>query len=230
VSEAGAPDPPDDTNVSNDAAGEHRAPVLVTVFVALALPLLMPGEFSLGPRWLLSGLGGVLLVAMAVADPGRLDQRSRHARRFAVALIVVLVAGAAYAAARLLNDLLTGGGVTNSAGLLLRASALVWLDLVIVFALLYWEVDSGGPGRRANESTRYPDFAFPQILNPGIAPPSWRPVFYDYLYLGVTNGTAFSPTDVMPLAHWAKFAMALQSITSLVIIGLVVARAVNILN
>jgi uncharacterized membrane protein len=113
---------------------------------------------------------------------------------------------------------------------LLRASALVWVDLVIVFALLYWEIDSGGPGRRANELTRYPDFGFPQQLNPHIAPPAWRPVFYDYLYLGVTNGTAFSPTDVMPLAHWAKGAMALQSLTSLVIIGLVVARAVNILN
>ena len=59
-------------------------------------------------------------------------------------------------------------------------------------------------------------------------PPGWRPTFVDYLYLAVTNGLAFSPTDVMPLAHWAKLAMGIQSIASLSLIGLVIARAVNI--
>ena len=52
----------------------------------------------------------------------------------------------------------------------------------------------------------------------------------DYLYLGFTNATAFSPTDVMPLARWAKAAMTVQAITSLFILGLVIARAVNILR
>jgi hypothetical protein len=58
----------------------------------------------------------------------------------------------------------------------------------------------------------------------------WRPKFLDYLYLGFTNATAFSPTDVMPLALWAKLAMTAQAITSLAILGLVIARAVNILQ
>jgi hypothetical protein len=35
---------------------------------------------------------------------------------------------------------------------------------------------------------------------------------------------------VMPLKHWAKLAMGLQSMTSLAILGLVIARAVNILR
>jgi hypothetical protein len=48
------------------------------------------------------------------------------------------------------------------------------------------------------------------------------------IYLGFTNATAFSPTDAMPLALWAKNTMALQALISLVIIGLVVARAVNV--
>jgi hypothetical protein len=67
-------------------------------------------------------------------------------------------------------------------------------------------------------------------MNPEIRPPGWRPVFFDYVYLGLTNGLAFSPTDVMPGARWAKGAMALQSLVSVVILSLVIARAVNILT
>jgi hypothetical protein len=40
---------------------------------------------------------------------------------------------------------------------------------------------------------------------------------------------AFSPTDVMPLAPWAKITMSIQAVASLLIIGLIVARAVNVL-
>jgi uncharacterized membrane protein len=65
-------------------------------------------------------------------------------------------------------------------------------------------------------------------MNPAIAPPGWRPLFGDYLYLGYTNAVAFSPTDVMPIAHWAKAAMLIQSMISILILSLVIARAVNI--
>jgi uncharacterized membrane protein len=75
-----------------------------------------------------------------------------------------------------------------------------------------------------------PDFQFPQMENPQLAPPGWRPGFGDCLYLSLTNATAFSPTDTMPLTHAAKIVMSLQSVASLVTIGLVVARAVNILG
>ncbi len=98
----------------------------------------------------------------------------------------------------------------------------------IAFALLYWELDGGGAAARAHHLPAHPDFAFPQQLSPRIAPPDWRPRFIDYLYLGFTNATAFSPTDVMPLAPWAKIAMAVQSVISLSVLSLVVARAVNI--
>lgn len=98
----------------------------------------------------------------------------------------------------------------------------------IAFALLCWELDSGGAAARAHQLPRHADFAFPQQLNPDIAPTGWRPRFIDYLYLGFTNATAFRPTDTMPLAPWAKVAMTLQSLISLAILGLVVARAVNV--
>ena len=74
----------------------------------------------------------------------------------------------------------------------------------------------------------HPDLAFPQQLNPEIAPPDWHPRFIDYLYLGFTNATAFSPTDAMPLVPWAKITMTVQAVISIAILGIVIARAVNV--
>ena len=96
-------------------------------------------------------------------------------------------------------------------------------------SLLYWQLDGGGSAARTQDwPRRWIDLAFPQDLNPTVAPETWLPRFIDYLYLGFTNATAFSPTDVMPLAPWAEIAMAIQSLISLAILGLVVARAVNV--
>ena len=101
----------------------------------------------------------------------------------------------------------------------------MWLGNTLAFALLYWLMDGGGPLARSSPSPV--DFAFTQHINPEMAPPGWRPVFLDYLHLGFTNATAFSPTDVMPLTHRAKYAMLVQSNVALALFALVVARAVN---
>ena len=106
------------------------------------------------------------------------------------------------------------------------------LDLhnVVVFALWYWELDRGGPVARAQATSQYPDFVFPQMLTPELAPTHWESAFVDYLYLSFTNATAFSPTDVLPLSRWAKLTMMVQSAVSLATVALVIARAVNILQ
>ena len=106
----------------------------------------------------------------------------------------------------------------------------MWLDINLTFALLYWELDGGGPAERLPNRRKYPDFAFPENLNPRVAPPGWQPIFTDYLYLGFTNATAFSPTDVMPLARWAKMMMLAQALMSLVVLALVIANAVGLLQ
>lgn len=106
----------------------------------------------------------------------------------------------------------------------------MWVSNNIAFALLYWELDGGGAAARAHRTADHPDSAFPQQLNPRIAPPNWQPRFIDYLYPGFTNATALSPTDAMPLAPWAKITMALQAVISLAILALVIARAVNVLT
>jgi hypothetical protein len=106
---------------------------------------------------------------------------------------------------------------------------LIWLANVLIFGLWYWEVDRGGPGRRASGDDALPDLQFPQMTDPRFAPAGCRPQFVDYLYVSFTNATAFSPTDTMPLTAIANGMMALQSLVSLLRIGLVVSRAVNIL-
>ncbi len=118
--------------------------------------------------------------------------------------------------------------MTNSAGSLLASGALIWLGNVLVFSLLYWMLDSGGPLARYRGEREFPDFAFTHQMSPELAPPGWRPQYVDYLILGLTTSTAFSPTDVMPMARWAKLTMALQSLLSLIVVGLVIARAVNV--
>ena len=143
-------------------------------------------------------------------------------------LLSILVLSALWGTVRLIDTLITGGPQTNSAGDLLEAGSIVWTGNIIAFALLYWELDSGGSAARAHRSRSAVDFAFPQQMNPELAPVGWRPRFVDYLYLAFTNATALSPTDAMPIAHWAKLAMMVQSVSSLAILGLVIARAVNV--
>ncbi len=116
------------------------------------------------------------------------------------------------------------------AGSLLAAGGIIWVSNCVAFGLLYWELDSGGPAVRAHGLPAHPDFAFPQQLSPRLAPSDWRPRFVDYLYVGFTSASAFSPSDAMPLRPWNKIAMTFQSTISLMLLGLVIARAVNVLR
>ena len=187
--------------------------------------LWLPGEGALRGPWLTPALEAILLLALVLANPTSAAER-RRLRRLAVALVAVLVAAALWATALLVSDLIRGVGVSRDAGNLLATGAIVWLGNNLAFALLYWLMDGGGPIARARNPAPT-DFAFTQHMSPELAPPGWRPVFLDYLHLGFTNATAFSPTDVMPLTHRAKYAMVVQSTVALALLGLVVARAVN---
>lgn len=209
---------------------EQRWTASAFVLVAMAIPFLLPARYAAGTAWLLPAIEGLVLLTLIVVDPGRIDRPGRWVRALSVGLVVAIAAGAAWAAARLVWDLLHGDPQTEAANQLLVAGALVWLQTVTAFAFLYWELDGGGPVNRHLRPAEHPDLAFPQHLEPRLAPSGWRPVFFDYLYLALTNATAFSPTDVMPLSRRAKLAMASQSLLSIVILSLVVANAVNLLD
>jgi hypothetical protein len=215
-------------------AVEPRWPIALTIsaFIAITIVLriLEPHREKLGPVWLVPSLEIGMLVALIAADPARLQQRARWLRRVSIALVVLLAVVAILSTTVLITDLIKGGKVTESASSLLASGALIWFGNCLVFALLYWLLDSGGPLARYRGVREFPDFAFTQQMSPELAPPGWRPQYADYFVLGFTTSTAFSPTDVMPMVLWAKLTMALQSMISLVVFGLVVARAVNVFS
>jgi hypothetical protein len=211
-----------------EIAVERRWPMAAAVLVAVVLTASFPGRWSVGPVWLIPACECVLLVALVIADPGRIDRRSNAMRIISIALVAVLVLSTLWSTGNLINELITGGQATDDASTLLSQGVSVWFCNVIVFSLLFWELDAGGAPARAHGVRQHPDFAFPQQINPALASASWRPRYPDYLYLGITNAIALSPTDAMPLAFWAKAAMAVQSLVSLAILSLVIARAVNV--
>jgi hypothetical protein len=214
-----------------EIVGEARWPMAGAVLAFMALTVfLQPDNLVPGPNWALPLVELALLITLVIGDPGEITKRSRYLRMVGIALVAVLGLSAAVATVLLIDALVEGGSITDSAGALLRAATAVWLGNIIVFALLYWELDSGGAAARAHGLRPHPELAFPPQINPHLAPSDWRPRFVDYVYLAFTNATAFSPTDVMPCAAWAKMAMALQATISLAILGLVVARAVNVLT
>ena len=215
---------------TGEVVGERRWPMALAVLVAMSLPFLMPVGFFGGTLvWVVPIAEGLLLAALVATDPGRIDRRSRELRVLSILMLAVLVIAGLIGTVRLVDDLITGGAETQNAGPLLAAGGLVLLGNVIAFAIAYWELDGGGPAARAHEPPLHPDLAFPQQLQPAVAPDGWRPTFVDYVYLSVTNSLAFSPTDTMPLSPWPKITMAVQSLSSLLILGLVLARAVNVL-
>ncbi len=210
--------------------GEPRWPVTISVIVAIVLQRLLPGQLALRPvpGYLVPILEGGVLIALAIANPVRIERRGPLVRWVSIVLILVISVANAASAVLLIQHILTGqaGG---KAGPLLASGAAIWATNVIAFALWYWEFDRGGPVHRAHATFQYLDFLFPQMTIDKMTAPDWEPRFVDYLYLSFTNATAFSPTDVMPLARWAKLTMLVQSAVSLSLGALVIARAVNIL-
>ena len=209
--------------------GEPRWPASLAIAIAIGLQVALPDKLALAPRWLLPGLEALILIALMGANPRRINRRSPMIRVAAIVLIVVASLANAWSAGSLITGIVNGTQGKDPTSLLLTGAA-IWVTNVIVFAFWYWELDRGGPAARANAIVVNPDFLFPQMTAPELAPPDWEPEFVDYLYVSFTNATAFSPTDVLPMTRWSKLTMMLQSCVSLATVALVVARAVNILH
>ncbi len=207
---------------------EARWPIMAAVVVMLTITVLRPAELRIAPVWVLPAFEVVLLAFLVVSHPAQLTRRATRLRALSIAVVAIVLVDTLAATVRLVDVLIHGGHATNSADQLLAAGALVWGCNVIAFALLYWLIDGGGAAARAHHPRAHPDLAFPHQLTPEIAPAGWRPQFLDYLYLSLTSSAAFSPTDVMPLVPWAKIAMGAQSLISIAVLGLVIARAVNV--
>ena len=199
------------------------------VLVSVAMQLALPDRHVLSPTVLFPTVEVLVLVALVIADPGRIDRRSAVLRWLTMALVIVMTWDNLAGVAELVRGILDGSDQDNGPVLLATGGAL-WVTNVIAFSLWFWLLDRGGPAARASGTPLAAAFAFPENVTPELAPPRWWPQYPDYLYLAYTNSTALSPTDTLPLTRWAKMLMLVQSAISLVIAVMIIARAVNILN
>lgn len=221
------------------AEGEHRLPPAIAVVVAASTYGLLPSELQFGPRLVMPVLALLLLAAVVVANPVRMNKESRWSRTVSMVLACLIITGNLVGLGMLVASL---SDKQASGPALLLGAVQVWLTGVIGFALLYWELDRGGPvARRSKPRAELPpaDWRFSQDENVGTvievrrsasATSGWVPVFLDYAFMSLTNSSAFSPTDTMPLSVRAKSLMGLQATAALFTSLLVVARAVGSLG
>jgi hypothetical protein len=219
---------------------ESRWPAAVATLIAVALYAALPNRFLVGPRYVIPGLELLMLAAVIAVNPLRMNRQTTRSRALTLALTAVILVTNLFALVALLRALVAPKGDNGPA--LLVAALQVWLTNVIVFALAYWEMDRSGPViRRLEPRDRLPlaDFRFPQdenrdtvieVSRGASSVSGWLPAFVDYLYVSLTNSSAFSPTDTMPLSTRAKIMMGFQSSMALITSVVVIARGVGSLG
>ncbi len=221
------------------AQGEHRLPPALAVLVAAAVYAALPETVLVGPRLVIPAVEVALLIAVVSTNPRRMVRQSRWSRTLSVVLAAVLLLTNLVALGMLIRSLSSSD---KAGGDLLLAGMQVWLTNVIGFGLLYWELDRGGPvSRRERPRDQLPpadwrfsqdenDDAVVEVAASASGTSGWIPTFIDYLYLSLTNSSAFSPTDTMPLSSRAKALMGLQATAALMTSLLVIARAIGALG
>jgi hypothetical protein len=221
--------------------GEARLPAALAILVAVGLYAALPNRLVLGPRYLVPALELALLIPLLMVNPRRMNRENVWLRRTSITLVLVIAATNTAALLLLLHALLTVHSADLGSRLIVGAGE-VWATNIIMYGLVFWELDRGGPVVRTQHArAELPpaDFRFPQdedddaiteVARRSAALSGWVPGFVDYLYVSVTNSTAFSPTDTMPLSGRSKLLMTAQAMSALITMVLVIARGVNLLS
>ena len=213
-----------DTSASDEVEEEVVPSVAALVGILLTglIYFALPSNVIIGPNWLLLVIEAVFVVPLIIDVLTAWDLSHTTRRKLVLIPLGVSTLALVLGVALLILSLSTVIQATN----LLRSAVLLWLFNILVFALWYWELDGGGPWKRHLSGHRAADFLFPQQAHGK----SWAPHFFDYLFLAFTSATALSPADTNPLTRTAKVLMMLEAVLSLTIVGLLIARAVNILK
>ncbi|BAJ28070.1 hypothetical protein KSE_22500 [Kitasatospora setae KM-6054] len=213
---------------------------MIATLVAALLYLALPENLLVGPRYVLPALEVLLLIPLIAVNPRRLTRQNRFSRTVSLALVGVIGISNLIVLGLLVRALVSTD--VKDGGSLLLAALQVWATDIIVFGLAFWELDRGGPVVRTQaprSELPLADFRFSQdenddavqeVADGGSRSSDWTPALVDYLYVSVTNSTAFSPTDTMPLTTRAKLLMSIESIAALITSLLVIARAVGALQ
>jgi uncharacterized membrane protein len=225
---------------SPQARAEHRWPAVLALLIALGLYATLPSAFLPALRYTVVAVGLVMLIPLLILNPRRLHRETRWSKNLATGQALLLVAANGFALVQLII-LLTTSGNSNGPTILLAALQ-IWVTNIIAFALVFWELDRGGPvSRRHADRKDMPvaDFRFPQdedhdaideVAARSSKRTGWVASFVDYLYFSLSNSMAFSPTDTMPLSGRAKVMMGLEAAGGFVLLALVIARAVSLLS
>jgi hypothetical protein len=201
----------------------------VAVLTAAILHALLPEELRLQSSPYLPWLAFVLLILLVIGDPGRINRVRTWTRIVTDVLIGFITLANSYAAVMLVVGIVDNASFETPRELLLAGGA-VWVTNVIAFALWFWDLDRGGAAERARGTMRAPAFVFPEMQHTAHVRPDWYPTFVDYLAFSFATATAFSPTDVSAVKPWAKVLVVTESLLSLALATLVIARAINILT
>lgn len=210
---------------------EPRWPVVAAIVAVFLVLAALPERIRLVPAWVpyIVAVVGLLPMAAVSLAPQKTPWL-RVERAVTLALFALMAGGTVASLAHLVAFMVRRSAEIHGLELL-TSSIGMWVSNVLMFALLYWQTDRGGPVARAGGATRRPDWLFPQEgLRSEDVPPGWKPTFVDYLFLAFSTATAFSATDVLPLTPRAKMTMMLESAISLVTIVVVAARAINVLG
>ena len=211
--------------------GDPLWPAQLAVAIAVGLHLALSDKLVIGPIWLIPSVEGLLLLTLVVIAPARVSRHGwRHQRGLLWTILGLVTLTYLVSLGLLVHYLIVGGKVNGHA--LIGSGVVLWVTNVLIFSVVFWDLDRGGPLDRFEKERPWPDFLFPQMDSTDHTPMGkrWQPAFLDYLYTSLTNAMAFSPTDTMPLTQTAKLLMGIQGMSALVTVGLVVARAVNILG
>jgi hypothetical protein len=198
-------------------------PAQLAILAALVLHIALPGRVTVIPDWIVPVAEGLLLAALVIAQ----RQESPRRRVLAFSVIGLVIAANTVTLGALVNYLLDHKLAHGSS--LLLSGVDIFVTTILIFSVLFWELDRGGPDARQTPLERRPDFFF-QEMDPATKVPGWRPAFVDYLYLSFTNCTAFSPTDTMPLTARAKLLMLAEAAGALATAAVVFSRAVGLLG
>jgi hypothetical protein len=198
------------------------------VLAVMGMQFITDDSFLPYNKFLIVGFEAILMIALAIVTSDGYHKVSPSRRSLAVALIGIVAVINVFSLVFLVRALLLGHATVSGVELLGNGFT-IYLTNIFMFAMLYWELDGGGPDRRV-ANARQRDFLFPQMIHKEFGSADWLPGFTDYLYLSVTNVTNFASADTLPLSHKAKLLMMIQALVSVVAVVLVVARAIGVLQ
>jgi hypothetical protein len=215
------------------ARASRIGPTLCVIFTLL-IALALPNRYVLGPRWIARALEIALLALLGVSIfSGTRFLATDLSRRIndlaTIAVVSVMTAFNISSLSALIKGLIFESRRVD-AHRLLSSSVFIWIANILVFAMLYWLIDGGGPDTRIASDAWHADFAFPQSGRVADAALVRKPNFVDYLFVAFTTATAFSPTDTAPLTTRARVLMMIEGGASLLTISIAAARAISILQ